>query len=65
MSEWLPISSAPKNLFHDILLYTEHGIIEGYWSEAYGEWRQSITVDSSRIESKPTHWMPLPESPYE
>ena len=72
MSEWQPIETAPRQ--HVILLWAETSIDPPNWKMATGhcaigydaphdlEW----TWDGYRLktwDTKPTHWMPLPEPP--
>lgn len=61
MSEWQPISTAPKD-GTIILLYIPRAFTyptkPGYWWKQHGYWR-AYGPDAIR----PTHWMPLPEPP--
>ena len=72
MSEWQPISTAPKD-GTSVLLAGTRSVGEGFWddgSECYGHrggagwfWegdRGSLLTASNAIV---THWMPLPEPP--
>ena len=67
--QWQPIE-APEENISDIytpivLWYPSHeAILYGAWDHRIEEWREWIT-DGSIVDSKPTHWMPLPAPPTE
>jgi hypothetical protein len=57
VSDWQPISTAPKDGTW-VLLYSQHdGIRIGNWDRI--EWAD----DGDGVALEPTHWMPLPEPP--
>lgn len=60
MSEWQPISDAPKDLA--ILLYGAKGryrTVIGKWNDRFRQWQS----EPGAWAIYPTHWMPLPASP--
>jgi len=65
--EWQPIETAPREYFESILLYTDMGIVEGFWDEDEKRWDQiPISGDGNGVtyfKKDPTHWMPLPPTP--
>lgn len=76
MSDWQPISTAPKGAKFErpmVLLYCPvAGVVRGHWDgDEYGRPpRPHWTNDSAHLWGKvrtradqPTHWMPLPSPP--
>jgi hypothetical protein len=59
MSEWQPISTAPKDESKILTFAPEYGILINRWSAKHREWYTSPPAH------EPTHWMPLPEAPVE
>ena len=70
MSEWLDISTAPKDQTHLLLatrkeVYTainfnSKRVFAGYFQTQANDW---IIDGTWAGDIKPTHWMPLPEPP--
>ena len=63
MSEWMDISTAPKDGTE--ILGASRGEITTvfYWRE-YGNWEIAVTgAWADNGEWHPTHWMPLPDPP--
>lgn len=74
MSEWQPISTAPKDGTALLLFSRTHGIVEGCFEQVDGGghpengppiyWWTSPWVEFiDGSYDAPTHWMPLPEPP--
>ena len=67
MSTWQPIETAPKDgrpiLAYGHIALSNHAIGVVVWSETYGLWDAENDPDQGPWDSKPTHWMPLPEPP--
>lgn len=62
MQEWQPIKTAPKDGNH-ILLYRPEIQYVGYYGGSVSGWR----INAPGLPAMwplPTHWMPLPDSPY-
>lgn len=59
MTKWQPIETAPKDA-HEILVYEDGEMSITYWNKYAECWDYDVVCDS-----KPTHWMPLPEPPEE
>ena len=58
--KWKPIETAPKNTNGVLVWAKKHGIEVGRWSEGFKSW-----VGDDNFVIKPTHWMPLPDTPTE
>ena len=69
---WKPIYSAPKNATEILLLVEKNGerhALVAHWAEGGGEdqprfgpaWFRWTEWGYQEIDSKPTHWAPLPE----
>lgn len=56
LTEWRPIESAPKDGRRLIFILTPSGFPQVAYSNTW--WTCGFSV-----ETKPTHWMPLPEGP--
>lgn len=54
---WQPISTAPKDGTHIVLLDKIYEEV-GYWSSDAQEWRGAASYIT------PTHWLPLPPKPW-
>ena len=61
--KWKRIETAPKKGFH-VLLYRPKMQFIGYWGGANSGWRINAP-GLPAMWPKPTHWMPLPETPDE
>lgn len=57
MSEWQPISTAPKA---ERVLVWGNGPVRFGYLDALDNWR---ATHHGPLRSAPTHWMPLPEPP--
>ena len=58
---WRPIETAPKDN-SEVLVFTNNATMYvAYWYTTAKEWRQQ----GHKLESTPTHWMPLPAKPKE
>lgn len=62
MTEWQPISTAPKDGTTIIIWDKDHGCMIVEWM--YGEWHCSHDGEDM-YGPEPTHWMPLPAPPKE
>lgn len=62
MSDWQPIETAPKDC--DFLVFTAHGYItRGRFLNGRHFACDSHGKVGNMSDTKPTHWMPLPEPP--
>jgi len=60
MTQWLPISTAPKD-GTQFLAFEKGGHFNCWWHDnGYGE---QYWMDEADSEPNPTHWMPLPSPP--
>jgi hypothetical protein len=57
---WLPIESAPKDVFVLVLREGDIAIMRYYKDHGGGAWGPSGHFPGSQ----PTHWMPLPDAPH-
>lgn len=62
MDKWKLIKTAPKDGSHILLFRAEIQFV-GYWGGYNAGWRMN-SPGSPAIWPLPTHWMPLPENPY-
>lgn len=63
MTDWQLIETAPKNT---IIVLTDGGQLwQGFWQDGIG-WMMGIIVGplTVTLRLEPTHWTPLPESPF-
>lgn len=61
VNEWRPIKTAPDNIL--LWLYEPHDAGGFMFSgiKTHDTWRNNLDL----LEQKPTHWMPLPQQPYD
>jgi hypothetical protein len=65
---WHPINTAPKILYHDILVYRPNAKPNAYIPQVGVDyWGRMANGGAawmrSNEENQPTHWMPLPQPP--
>jgi len=64
MSQWKPISTAPKDGSYVILYVPDEDSELTIACWIYGDWRSWVwSEDCWQNVLNPTHWMPLPEPP--
>lgn len=63
MSEWQPISTAPKDA-SEVLVWDGPGeAFVAFWHGKREQWLWTIHDLSGDEVLAPTHWMPLPDAP--
>lgn len=67
--DWQPIETAPKD-GEPIQIFVPHGFIGSLWDQRilqatwYSNHQKWVALgQDTKLEHKPTHWMPLPEPP--
>lgn len=71
MSDWQPISTAPKDGSEIIVSSIDGGVFAGFWSDVPNYWgdfgwfeeSDRAACEATRKPFKPTHWQPLPAGP--
>lgn len=64
MTEWQPISTAPKDGTEIIVFRNDAGVFCAFFHEETECWFSADGLDDI-TDDMPTHWMPLPPPPQE
>jgi hypothetical protein len=66
MTDWLPIESAPKDYWTDILVWAGGNVTLSSWEDGKDTGFPEGWIDhraDDGVYISPTHWMPLPAPP--